>query len=235
MGQRSFFVYVDRKPCGEPFYVGKGTKARVARLDRRTRHHSNITAKYPGWTRTVLCEGTEEYCFFIENRAILTFGRLDKKTGTLINLTDGGEGASGSIKSDKARALQSESMRKAWSDPESRERMSAPMRGEKNPNYGRSHTEEARDKIREAKIGKKAPAVSEANRLRVVTEETREKMSKAHRSRAEAGIPGPNRGKKRSEEAKAKTSASLKAFYAARRNSPPRHEPLMDFAYVTKD
>ncbi len=78
---------------------------------------------------------------------------------------------------------RSEIMRNAWSDPEFREEMSEKKRGENNPNFGKTfsemsiermsnaaknRTEEHRDKLRQARIGKKASV------------ETRTRMSESH-------------------------------------------------------
>lgn len=87
------FVYIDSKPSGEPFYVGIGNAQRVAELKRNNRLHTAITRKYPGWSRTVVASmfSWESACQ-LERELIAQHGRRDLKTGTLANLTDGGEG-----------------------------------------------------------------------------------------------------------------------------------------------
>lgn len=72
---------------------------------------------------------------------------------------------------------------------EYRERMSKRAKsliGEKNPFFGKTHTEETRKRISELNKGKKRTEefkrkIAESNRNRIVTEETRKRMSKSKR------------------------------------------------------
>ncbi len=42
-----FLTYIHARPDGRIFYVGKGTSARVSKIDsHHNPHHSNIVAKY---------------------------------------------------------------------------------------------------------------------------------------------------------------------------------------------
>jgi len=89
--EKKWYVYIDRKPCGEPFYVGKGNARRI-KQERRNRFHVFIASKYPGWTRDIEFIGNEVDCLAEEVRLISLHGRRDLGTGTLVNLTAGGEG-----------------------------------------------------------------------------------------------------------------------------------------------
>ena len=95
------------------------------------------------------------------------------------NLTDGGEGRLHSKISE-----------------ETRYKMSLAHSGEKNIMFGRTHTKEARDKIRYSRLGKKG---------HIQTEETKKKISETHK-----GNKNPNFGKPLSDKTKAKLSASMK-------------------------
>lgn len=95
------------------------------------------------------------------------------------NLTDGGEGRLHSKISE-----------------ETRQKMSVAHSGERNIMFGRTHTKEARYKIRNSRLGKKG---------HIQTEETKKKISETHK-----GNKNPNFGKPLSDETKAKLSASLK-------------------------
>ena len=83
---------------------------------------------------------------------------------------------------------------------EYKEKMSSLFVGDKNPFFGKKHTEEARTKISKAATGRKISdahkdAVREASKRRICSKETREKLSKARK------------GHKHSDETKAKLSA----------------------------
>ena len=83
-----FFVYVDCKPDGTPFYIGKGVERRL-KNKKRNIHHQRICAKYPEWYRGIAFMGDEETAFAKEIELIA------KYRATLCNLTDGGEGKGG--------------------------------------------------------------------------------------------------------------------------------------------
>lgn len=109
-----FYVYVYRDLEGVPIYVGKGTgfrwrqhyaiteKSRIARKIRKTRNELGVTL-YPARTELF----SEKDAFYLEMCLIETFGRLDLGTGTLYNLTDGGEGASGHVRTEESKLKQS--------------------------------------------------------------------------------------------------------------------------------
>jgi hypothetical protein len=86
----------------EPFYVGKGTKNRIRVHLCPSRHTLKLPlyAKIAKMCRNGIspviveckqCETDKEACDW-ESKLIKAIGRRDTKTGTLANLTDGGEG-----------------------------------------------------------------------------------------------------------------------------------------------
>jgi hypothetical protein len=89
--EKPSFVYIDKKPCGEIFYVGQGQTRRV-KQEKRNRFHSFVAQKNKGWSREIVFTGTEAECLIEEQRLIALHGRRDLGTGTLVNLTNGGEG-----------------------------------------------------------------------------------------------------------------------------------------------
>jgi hypothetical protein len=95
-------VYVDLKPDGTPFYVGKGTIDRVRKI-KRNALHEKICKKYPGWVRGIAFGGSEKDCLKKEKELIAKFGRIDLATGTLANFTDGGEGTLNPSKQTKEK------------------------------------------------------------------------------------------------------------------------------------
>jgi len=208
-----FFVYIDHKPDGEPFYVGKGSEKRVSYPKRNT-WHSNIRDKYPDWSRKRVFSGTNAECIAMEVSLIAKYGRRDLGAGPLVNLTNGGEGKSGFVVSDETREKIRASNKGKKYGPKSdevKEKIRAGNIGKntKKPTpeviakrrsaiTGRNLSESHKLKIGDRHRGK---TVSEETRLklrnRCITEETRLKMSNAQK------------GKIMSAETRAKLSAAL--------------------------
>jgi hypothetical protein len=103
-----YYVYAHRKATtGEVFYVGKGYGNRAGSKRYRNQHWQNVVKKH-GFTVEILESGLQEWAAFeIEIAFIALFGRMDLGNGKLVNQSDGGEGASGAIRSlDTRKKLQ---------------------------------------------------------------------------------------------------------------------------------
>ena len=90
------YVYTHtRLDTNEIFYVGIGTQdnyKRASRVHNRTNYWNNIVKKC-GWKVDIVCDNlTWEDACKIEVELIAKYGRVDLGTGTLVNLTAGGEG-----------------------------------------------------------------------------------------------------------------------------------------------
>lgn len=100
----SFYAYIHCKPDGTPFYVGKGDDARVSFKKRyHNRHHMNILSKY-GEEKILVGKmecSTEDIAFDLERGLIK---RLRKMGVRIVNLTDGGDGTKGAVRSPETRA-----------------------------------------------------------------------------------------------------------------------------------
>lgn len=121
--EKEYYVYIDKKPCGEVFYVGKGNARRV-KQEKRNRRHSFIIKKYLDWKREIVFSGSEQDCLNKEKELIIFYGRQDIKTGTLVNLCDGGVGAANYVMTKKEK----EKLSKKWV-------------GEKNPLFNKKKYE----------------------------------------------------------------------------------------------
>lgn len=87
-------VYRHLKPCGEVFYIGIGvSKKRAYSKYGRNKHWINTINKY-GYEVQILSKNIDyEFAKEIEINLISYYGRKDLNKGTLVNMTDGGEGA----------------------------------------------------------------------------------------------------------------------------------------------
>ena len=166
--------------AGTPYYIGKGTGNRMYEKHRvhRPKTKSNIVI-----LETNL---TEIGAFALERRMIKWYGRKDLGTGILLNLTEGGEGASGYKHTEQARLRNSES-----------------NKGHTR-NIGQIVTEDTRTKISQSLQGnipwnKGIPASSE----------TRANMSLAQKE-SKKGKPGTFTGKTHSAETRKLQSESAK-------------------------
>lgn len=100
-----FFVYHLCKPNGDPFYVGKGLKARARSLSpsRRNAHCNKIIKKYGASNiviKTIPCMSEGE-AFRLE---VIHIQILRNNGVVLANYTDGGEGVSGRKPTEKQNA-----------------------------------------------------------------------------------------------------------------------------------
>lgn len=110
----------------------------------------------------ILARGlTEEQSFDLEKLLIALIGRRDQGKGSLLNLSDGGEGNSGAVRSDEFKRKQSEIGLKRVFTEETRRRMSASQ-------SGRSLSDETRKKVslgmRKALLYRKFRQIKEALR-----------------------------------------------------------------------
>lgn len=127
-----FYVYVHRKKAtNEVFYVGKGQGDRKSSVDSRNKFWKNLTKKYKYVIEIVENNLQEWAAFELEKNLIALYGRRDLKEGPLVNLTDGGEGASGHVWTDEL---------KQWRSNKTKEQMSSM---------------DMRKVLRERKLGKK--------------------------------------------------------------------------------
>lgn len=196
---RQFYVYQHRRnDTGEVFYIGKGSGNR-AWDEHWSRYQNRIwkgCAKH-GYTVEIICDGLDEkHALDLEVMLIQFYGRKNLGTGSLANLTDGGEGGNGAVRSQETRDKIGRAHRGRTLSPEHVERMRV-------ANLGKTHTDAAKEKCRAAMLGRAfsedhRAKLSEANRRRIHTDETRAKMGAA------------KRGGKHSPEHKARISATLR-------------------------
>lgn len=131
---KPFYVYVYRDPRpqkgNQPIYVGKGTASQGRAYVHWNQGPRNaillrIFAKIKAEGMRPIIEiagwfDDELEAFAFESALIAQFGRRDISTGTLANMTDGGDGAANP--SQEARAAVGAAVRLRWMNQESRSR-----------------------------------------------------------------------------------------------------------------
>jgi len=149
------YVYLDSRNPGkhcydnicflyEPIYIGKGKDKRYKSLSKNKRNKYFIRKinkiKQSGLEPFVfkLYENlNEQQSFELEIKLIKEIGRVDLKTGVLVNMTDGGEGISGQVFSDEHKI-----------------KMSNSVIGVKNHFFGKHHSKKTKMKMSQIRKNK---------------------------------------------------------------------------------
>jgi hypothetical protein len=181
-----YYTYAYLREDRTPYYIGKGQGKRIYSTHKRIKPPKDKS-------RIIYLKQnlTEEEAFRHEIYMIDVFGRKDLGTGILRNRTDGGDGASGAIRSEETRKKMSEANKKMSN--KTRIKHSDAKKGEKNPNYGKTPSKETRKRM------------SDAHKNKTASEETKKKISDAHK-----GENNPNYNKTASKETRRKLSESKK-------------------------
>jgi hypothetical protein len=167
------YVYLDPRKPGkykygeyefdyEPFYVGKGENNRInihlngyILENDPNKMKTNIIKKIIRETsnepiRIFYKENmVEQDAFDLETLMIITIGRKDLGLGPLTNMTNGGEGLSGRIVSEKEKEIKRLQM-----SGKNNPMYGIHMKGKNSPNFGRKWSDEILEKMSKSKIGK---------------------------------------------------------------------------------
>jgi hypothetical protein len=81
----------------------------------------------------------EAEAFAKEIELIALYGRRNTSTGTLFNLTDGGEGASGAVKTEAHKSVDKYNSIKNWADPAYRAKVVAAQKAVQGTPEARAH------------------------------------------------------------------------------------------------
>lgn len=166
----------------EVFYIGigsdnKGKYKRANSKYERNRHWKFITDKIKYEVEIILDDLTWEEACEKEKEFIKLYGRKDLNEGTLVNMTDGGDGMTGFISKRKGIPLSKEHRKKVSENHADVSGSKNPMfgqghrvLGEKNGFYNKKHSEETLSKLRKPKKDyhkEKLKEVWKERRLRV--------------------------------------------------------------------
>ncbi len=180
------YIYYDtRKNPAEPIYIGKGQGKRMSFHKTRAKNPAlkGKIAKMKELGLEPLIEKvvdniTHEEALKLEMELIAKYGRIDLGTGTLCNLTEGGEGTIGRI--------PSESTKKLWSE-QRKGKKQTPAQYEANCN--RIISDETKEKQHKANLGKdflskeQREAIRLKNLGRTASEETKKLLSEQRKGK----------------------------------------------------
>jgi NUMOD3 motif len=186
-----FYTYLYRDPKDDtPIYVGKGTDARAwVHLNKSTNTRLDNTLRKrerEGYAVEPIInfEVDEATALEMEKFWIDFYGRADLNKGTLFNLTDGGDGPAGAIRSEETKARISEAQvghsRLPTHTEESKQKMRDSLKGRVGHRAGKTHSEESRKKMTAAHNGKTGYWTGKCR-----SEETKRKISETKRLRRE--------------------------------------------------
>ncbi len=172
-----------RLDTNEVFYVGIGSEKRRAYSDyKRSKHWHSVVNKV-GYKIQLLYEDIDwEKACKIEQELIKLYGRKDLGLGTLVNMTDGGDGRFGAKASDETKKKMSQSQKglNTWTKGhiptnETRQKISNVLKEYWKHNPKAPMTEEAKEKIRQSLTGRPGTWIGKKH-----TEESLEKMKASH-------------------------------------------------------
>ena len=128
---------------GTPYYIGKGKN------NRAYIGHNNRIPSNKDYIQIIKDNLTEQEAMDLEILLIEKYGRKDLGTGILINLSNGGEGASGAIRSQEHKIRISQAQSGKIVSDVTKERLSKALLGKKRSNI-------AKENISKAHIGQVA-------------------------------------------------------------------------------
>jgi len=186
----------------EIFYIGigsdnKGKYTRAFTKKSRNKYWHNI-ANLGYEVEIILDDLTWEEACEKEKEFIKLYGRKDLNEGTLVNMTDGGDGLIGIVITEETRLKHKQKT------------------GDKNGFYGHTHPSKGKtyeeyygielaNKLKQQKLGANNPSskIKGKNNIEIYGKEKAEKM-RLNQIKKQSGINHPMYGKPRSEETKNK-------------------------------
>lgn len=167
-----YYVYQYLREDGTPYYIGKGSKNRAYSHCR--------TVPRPKDTNLIKFIATnleESEAYKLEEELIQKYGRLNNGTGILRNLTDGGSGSSnvknkipwnkGKKQSVEHNQKISNALKGKIKNDDHKRKISESKKGNPGTWIGKTHSDDSKEKIRLANIGKKRGPMSEEHKIKI--------------------------------------------------------------------
>lgn len=182
----NFYVYIHRdKLTNAVFYVGKGKGGRAFDTKSRSSFWKKYVKKHEYIVEFVEQDIQEWYAFELERNLIAYYGRRDDGTGSLLNLTDGGEGHSNPTTETRVKLRESKL-------------------GDKNPSFGKTTSDKQKEAARAACLNRE---VSQLTRQKLSASRKGRKASESQLEKMRLA----RLGKTLSEETILKIKNSLQA------------------------
>jgi hypothetical protein len=186
-----FYTYAYLREDKTPYYIGKGKGERVYKKSKNDIRPPKDKSRIIFLKQNL----SEELAFKHEKYMISVFGRKDLGTGILHNRTDGGDGASGVMQTEETKLKRSNTLKgrprpedvKAkigeknkgrTQTQEARDKIGETHKGNKYWE-GRKHTEESKNKMRDAKVGKSSHMKGKSH-----TQDTIDKISASKKGKS---------------------------------------------------
>ncbi len=151
------YVYRHRRnDTNEVFYIGIGKRSRYCSKKDRNQYWNNIVNKV-GFTPEIIANDlTRDEAVELEIFLIEIYGRKDKGLGPLVNMTNGGDSSFEMSKETKEKIRQTKlgdknpNYKKPLTD-EAKLHLSKLNSGSGNAFFGKKHSEETKEKMRQPK------------------------------------------------------------------------------------
>ena len=172
-----------REDKNEPFYIGIGSDNgfyRAKATSKRSSIWQKVASKTPYRIEIMLCDLTYDEARQKEKEFIALYGRKNTNTGTLVNLTDGGEGNIGFVPTSDSIIKMKEASARRILTPELRAKFAT--------NKNKIQSQETKDKIAKAHIGIKPneatrKKLSDFHKTKTLSEEHKKSISDAMKGR----------------------------------------------------
>jgi len=189
-----------RNDTNEVFYVGIGNSTRPTDTKNRNNHWHNIVNKHGYTTEILITDLSWEDACDIEIGLIEYYGRCDMGTGTLVNMTSGGDGT---------HELSEESLKKIGDASRGKPRTDETKRKISKAHKGKKLSEETKRNISIARKGVKHKPMSDEARKHLSELRKGKPKSESHKRKISESLKGEKNnmfGKNHSKESRLKMS-----------------------------